>query len=270
MKITWWGCAWGIWEGQSCHCNLNNTKKTVGVLLYSKNICCIACPLAVLKPDLEIFKAVKSSQSSFKGKLLTFPPTTLAYCFCYLGGTLALLLQSSFLGSAEGQALLSAPQWLLLFLLGILWNHWPLKFQACFISSVLSWLQPPPGPGSVHGRGVGSRMEFKAWAFLSPCCYHSLEVSQRASAGIKDDLSAHPSSFHIRELCELILLIFLHIAALSQLGTMCPSEQLSSYSSSRSSARRLIIQKDGHFSYLENAFSWTHWKSLWFAQELRK
>lgn len=73
MKITWWGCAWGIWEGQSCHCNLNNTKKTVGVLLYSKNICCIACPLAVLKPDLEIFKAVKSSQSSFKRKATHFP-----------------------------------------------------------------------------------------------------------------------------------------------------------------------------------------------------
>ena len=45
----------------------------------------------------------------------------------------------------------------------------------------------------------------------------------------KDDLRALSSVFYTYELYELILLIFPAMSALSLLGTVCPSEEFSSY-----------------------------------------
>lgn len=85
------------------------------------------------------------------------------------------------------------------------------------LQSVLPWSWPRPtlNPGSVQsgamGKGVTSALHFP-------------QGQPEGSDKNKDDLSMLVSSFYIQELYELILLIFLHMSALSQLGTMCPSE----------------------------------------------
>lgn len=103
------------------------------------------------------------------------------------------------------------------------------------LQSVLPWLQPTLNPGTVQSGAVGSGMESKAGA---------LHFSQGQPEGLdqnKDDLSMLSSSFYIQELYELIILIFLHISVLSQLGTLCPLSNFLLISSSRSFIRVLII-----------------------------
>lgn len=192
----------------------------------------------MLKPDLEIFKSVKGSLSSFKRKLLPFASHYPGLLFFCLGETLALL-SPQFIPWVSWRgvslSLSRLPWWLLLFLRRISLKS--LTFEIPAHSPGCAVLTPDKskprfcaGWWSAHDLGLSSIHA----AIIPP------KVSQRASARIKDDLSIRPSSFHVQELCELFLLIFLHIAVLSQLGTMCGSVQLF-YLSSRSFTRRLII-----------------------------
>lgn len=86
------------------------------------------------------------------------------------------------------------------------------------LQSVLPWLQPALNPGTVQSGAMGSGVESNTGAL------HFLQGQPEGPDKNKDDLSMLASSLYIQELYELILLIFLHISVLSQLGTMCPSE----------------------------------------------
>lgn len=119
---------------------------------------------------------------------------------------------------------LSAPWWWLLFLL--IFSLKSLTFGILGLlnlQSVLPWLRPTPHPGTVQSGAVGRGVESKTRALPFP------QGQPEGSDKNKDDLSMLASSFYIQELHELILLIFLPMSVLSQLGTVCPSELLSSY-----------------------------------------
>lgn len=162
---------------------------------------------------------VKSSRNSFKGKWFPFSSVTQSGLCVRAGGpALPWAQQRGVRGITAASAAL-CPWWWLLFLL--IFSLKSLTFGILGLlnlQSVLPWLRPTPHPGTVQSGAVGRGVESKTRALPFP------QGQPEGSDKNKDDLSMLASSFYIQELHELILLIFLPMSVLSQLGTMCPSE----------------------------------------------
>lgn len=152
--------------------------------LRRKSICLVVCPLALLKPDLEIFKTEKFPKF-FKRKTFPFPSMTLGlliFLSVFLTWWDSGLVCSKLIPWVSGGSfvvslqllLLSALQWWLFFLMSFSLKSLTFEILGLLnLQSVLPWLRPTLNPGPMQTAAMDSGVESETEAFPSPRCFQS-------------------------------------------------------------------------------------------------